>query len=194
MPKGKYANPQHVTQDFGSGAYLTPVVYEALEQHYEDLNGLDRIARTVLALVHSAYSSQKAKDQHHDFVLQNIVSMNTVAAAASGDKLYLAANGVDLLGAATAIANALGNEGVSFTPVIVTGTTWKDKDFHAEMQLVSYLANNGLMPNGLTIGVSKPCCLQCAERLDSLGLSYSLWHDEEVGKRWKAPSVTEPWW
>lgn len=55
---------------------------------------------------------------------------------------------------------------------------------HAEMQLVSQLKQENLMTD--FIGVSKPCCKQCAEVLDHVHIGYSMWHDSPV-VNWENP-------
>lgn len=59
-----------------------------------------------------------------------------------------------------------------------------DHSLHAEMHLIRIL--NGRLPDGAVIGVSKPCCERCATYLDSVGISYSSWHNFAV-RAWTAP-------
>lgn len=62
-------------------------------------------------------------------------------------------------------------------------------DMHAEMKLLSVLKNDFEFDDedfpGLTIGVSKPCCILCATVLDAFGVTFSMYHKEETD--WLSP-------
>lgn len=73
---------------------------------------------------------------------------------------------------------------------------------HAEMQLVKYLQDEEIIhpedkkelnkEAGFRVGVSKPCCVRCAEVLDKLEIERPRWTaspmDENSKPKWKAPA------
>ena len=62
---------------------------------------------------------------------------------------------------------------------------------HAEMKLLSVLRNDYQytddMFKGMTIAVSKPCCILCATVLNYYGVNYSMWHNEQTS--WLSPYI-----
>lgn len=158
-----------------------------------ELNELDKVARYILAV---AFSSQYPGNSRE----QMFISQRTVAVASHNGKLYVASNGLyggepDALQKGN-VAAALRAEGVM--DEIVYLANWSgfhglgESDYHAEMQIVDYFY---LMRIPLPqIGVSKPCCGKCKERLDSLGIDYSYWHTQGTGSSYKYPKATAKWW
>lgn len=204
----------------GDHSPVSNVVYTSLQ--YDELNDLDRIARFVLAVAHSANYSGTDREQR--FVGQRTVA---VAITERGD-LVIAQNGV----LTTRISSGRGRP--QFTRMIPAleerirrtvyveleweyaippeelhldppdkpfgNISWvanhfgpQDTSFHAEMQLVSCLARNRFRFEGNQIGVSKPCCLKCANRLGKLGIDYSYYHTQSADP-WVDPGVKTRWW
>lgn len=58
--------------------------------------------------------------------------------------------------------------------------------FHAEMALLQYLHQNNMTPDNNEIGVSKPCCRNCAHVLKSANIKFSFKHADPVGE-WTPP-------
>lgn len=160
----------------------TPVVYSGVV--WSNLNVYDRIARFILAL---AYTHQAAPD----FLPQQLIGMNTIAVAGNGGKLYLAANGIDLKPSLPLVEEELRAEEIEQEVVLLPNL--HGKDHHAEMQIIDHFAKEGMRLDDDTIGVSKPCCTSCAEKLESLGIAYSYWHDQKIGA-WLSGGVDRAWW
>ena len=216
MPKNADAQ-QGVADDHSSASN---VVYTSLR--YDELNDLDRIARFVLAVAHSANYSGTHREQR--FVGQRTVA---VAITDRGD-LVIAQNSV----LTTRVSSGRGRP--SFTRMVpeleerirqtvAVELEWEyaippeelhldlpdkpfgniywvanrfgpqDTSFHSEMQLVYCMAQNGLRFEGNQIGVSKPCCLKCATRLSKLGIDYSYYHTQSADP-WVDPGVKARWW
>lgn len=136
----------------------------------------DRIACIVLAVAYSR--------THGDIPsVQRLIQMGCVAACFVGDAIWLASNNVEIL--PVDIDNALGNDYNGRTVWIVQNG---NGNMHAEMQLVQELHNDSCLYRGVYIGVSKPCCEQCANLLDKLGISYLHWHDDRV-VHWESPNL-----
>lgn len=161
----------------------------------DDLNELDLVARNILAVTHSAW---KAVDNP---ILQNITGMKTFACIASGDTLYVAHNAGLLkprnLLPADVEADAIRDAAIDImredncnkitTVTVINLATKKNaKSYHAEMQLIAYCIANGLPIDGGIIGVSKPCCSQCSDKLSILHVEHSLKAGPPIGG-WEIP-------
>lgn len=208
MPKGNFAyvpgghNAEAVHHDgneglkltfllSSGGKYLTPVVYTSMDPR--KTNELDKLARSILSVCHSA-------DKQTDFVIQNLIDMNCVAVAIYGNlltglTLLVAKNGkttIDPAFVGASLTAELNQFDIKNIELIENQKS--DRDFHAEMQLVDALSSKGQRPAGDQIGVSKPCCIFCAEKLDALGIDYSHYHDQIVGSNWIPCSTDSRWW
>lgn len=207
MPKGRFTKTSMGDEQLGNTRLRRVVNYDDLS--YMFLNDLDRIARYFLAVAYS--SVYKPTDTYN----QAYIAARTVAVGRSGNKLYIAANGLKGLGSqrprgdtrriiiavneirigAQGLANALAEEGIGGITNIIFATNPEgdeDRTYHAEMQLVDIFHEEGVPFDGSIIGVSKPCCKNCAQSLDRVGVGYSYWHDQNVG-RVKSCGPKSPW-
>lgn len=193
MPNGRYAQDQMVPVQLGAVRLNRNVEYNL---QWNNLNELDRIARFVLAIAYSGYYAG------NDTYNQAYVAARTVAVARSRGALYIAANTLwreaDVDAVTDRVSDALRGEGIGGLPgdrivFVFNPRGDDDREFHAEMQLVEYLHARNLPFDGNEIGVSKPCCTTCANRLDRLRISYSYWHNQGVGV-WRDCGVHARWW
>jgi hypothetical protein len=210
MPKMRMTALTHVAGDASPSP--TNVVYHFAGAAPRDdqpgfaagLNDLDLIARFVLAIAHSGQwtaervaegtgrpAAEAARTAARE---QHFVNQRTVAVARVRGTLYIAANMLwnddveDVGTTMTRVMLALRGEGIRGPFQFVPNPNGSsDSVFHAEMQLLRYLARNGL-PMPAEMGVSKPCCPRCAARLDRIGVAHSAEHDQDPGpRRWEAP-------
>ncbi len=136
---------------------------------------LDRIACTILAVCYSGQKSQNPKTQ-------NLREMGCVAAIFVGNDIWVAANkGIDI--GANEINTALGTVYDGADVYVVKNG---DGSMHAEMQLLKELRDSGKNPRGMYMGVSKPCCAQCAKELSERGVEFMHEHKDKV-KHWESP-------
>jgi hypothetical protein len=205
MPKGHYAASNTLNQKLGQ-VTLKKVVDYTLD--INNLNVLDRVARYLLAVAYS--SVYKGTDTYN----QAYVAARTVAVGLADNTLYVTANTLIGLGlkaqsnvklkiavnemriAATALAAEMSAERIAnLTELVVVLNPLgnDDRTYHAEMQLVDVFQEQNLRFEGDIIGVSKPCCMQCAGTLDKLGIGYSYWHSENVG-HWIPCKPKAKWW
>ncbi|TBV10817.1 hypothetical protein [Stutzerimonas kirkiae] len=203
MPKGRIATSESLTQKLGKTTLKNVVDYKI---HYKNLNVLDRIARYILAIAYS--SAYRATDTYN----QAYVAARTVAVALDDNALYIAANslwGLDnanhlipytdlrLVGG-DALIEEIRSENITGTDesnifFIPNRYGLNDRKYHAEMQIVDYFHSNSKRLTGDQIGVSKPCCMHCANALDRVSIEYSYWHNERCG----LPTQCRPqrkWW
>ncbi|MBB5190458.1 hypothetical protein HNQ50_001180 [Silvimonas terrae] len=150
---------------------MTQVHYENMD--FRNLNYLDKIARSILSICHSADSP--------DFVRQNLVDMNTVAVYPYGPVLVVACSGKVTLNR-NLILSCLGDTiaDYGFSSILIIGGGGPQQQ-HAEMQIADFHLVHPPETGWGIIGVSKPCCILCAEKLDDLNINYSYWHDQNVG-------------
>jgi len=200
MPKGNYEYVPKQGRDSGSvhkertdalifklesgDKIMTQVHHEKLgkpksgeQAGFKYLNYLDKFARMILSVCHSMDSP--------DFVRQNLVDMNTVAVAPFETYLVIACSGkmeLDRNLIMAVVGEDILNYGFSGVMVISQGAQQQ----HAEMQIVDFFSAHSKSITGKMIGVSKPCCILCAQQLDALKVEYSYWHDQNVGK-WIPP-------
>lgn len=143
----------------------------------ESVAEADRIACMVLAVAYSrAYGDTPS--------VQKLIQMDCVAACFVNRDIWLASNQVGIT--EEDINNALGDEYNGTTVWVVENGNGR---MHAEMQLVQELQHGGYPCRGRYIGVSKPCCDQCAAVLDNLGMNYLHRHKDKV-KRWESPQIS----
>lgn len=148
---------------------------------------IDEIARFILAIAHSGQYPGNHREQF-------FISQRTVAVVFHQGTLYVATNslrnddvedvGTTLQRAIDAIRGAGYADQVRF---IYNPGGNEDRNFHAEMQLLSYFMAKGWRFDQDIIGVSKPCCENCANNLDRYLIMYSYWHREPVGGRYVHP-------
>lgn len=195
MPKGNYAATTTSQQTLGDITLKKVVDYNI---NISNLNFLDRVARYFLAIAYS--SVYPGSDKYN----QAYVAARTVAAALNGNKLYLAANELKGLGLQRpkkdtrpiiiavnelrkgfeGLIKEFASEGIGgITEVVFVANPFGDdnRTYHAEMQLVDLFYEGRMNFDGGIIGVSKPCCMQCALSLDKVDINYSYWHNEKVG-------------
>lgn len=189
VPKGKNAGAEKTESWYvvdGKDKFLTPVVYVAVEP--KSLNESDKIARLLMSMIWSSQFDPQ------DFLKQNLIGQGTLAVATTADTLYVAGNdcfpNVTWEALRTFVKDALAREKVAFKNIVFVKNPngFGDRSFHAEAQLVWYLHKNNILTK--EIGVSKPCCQNCALMLDRVGLAYSYWHEEEPPK-WVDPKVPD---
>ncbi len=145
-----------------------------LHDMMDDGAELDRIANSLLSV---CYSGQKS--QSHQ--TQNLREMCCVAAIFVDEDIWVAANGVNI--SADEIHTVLGTnyEGADVY-VVMNG----NGSMHAEMQLLKEVIECGRDPRGMYMGVSKPCCAQCAKELNKYGVEFMHDHKDKV-KHWESP-------
>lgn len=135
---------------------------------------LDRIASALLAVCHSGQKSQSPKSQ-------DLIQMNCVAAIFVDGDIWVAANGVEI--GADEINTALGDEYDKYDVYVVKNG---NGHMHAEMQLIKELNIAGKSPDEMYMGVSKPCCAQCAKELKKAGIEFLEEHEDKV-QNWESP-------
>jgi hypothetical protein len=57
-----------------------------------------------------------------------------------------------------------------------TDRRYHNTKFHAEMQLLSLMCTKDIVPDSAYVGVSKPCCHFCVEKLELAGLQFANRH------------------
>ncbi|WP_321888661.1 nucleic acid/nucleotide deaminase domain-containing protein [Paraburkholderia bannensis] len=194
-------------------------VYEKLTA--AGLTELDKIARFILAI---AFSGQWTKEKLQAKSLvdaaegadlaaleeaaerqanreQSFVAQRTVAVAYHGTELIVAANDLwnasleDPVATKARVCEELRKAAFSDPVTFIDNPiSHEDKTVHAEVQLVNHFHTRQWRFEEDAMGVSKPCCMLCAVMLDDLGVSYSYFHREGVGKGRVPASVATPWW
>lgn len=111
--------------------------------------------------------------------------MDCVAVYLSGSEFIVASNTVNLTSEMVLRAwNTLGGRTTrGMTVNIVDVPT----GMHAEMKIVSHFIQIHKDMQGLSLGVSKPCCAECAVELDRRGIVYSTTHSTPNRGEWIAP-------
>ncbi|HEY4371416.1 MAG TPA: hypothetical protein VGN52_05810 [Burkholderiales bacterium] len=174
-------------KNFPGATITTPVVYENITP--EGLNYYDRVARLMLAITHTAPGDNAISPT--DMLGQQMIGAPTVAVAECGGTLYVTTNKIAEF-QHKLVKGALEREDVDAKIEVLPDP--KSDSYHAEMQLVDYFSHKGIRLEGDTMGVSKPCCKSCADRLEALSIDYSYWHGQNVGKDWKPCTPKEKWW
>ena len=146
------------------------------EKNVSNYSSLDIIAITLLRIAWS---------RNRDiFNTQNAVNYDCVAVCLVNGELWLASNNIKITDEdINVLLECMNNDGLPYNGNVWTVTNGSGH-MHAEMQLVSQLKQENLMTD--FIGVSKPCCKQCAEVLDHVHIGYSMWHDSPV-VNWENP-------
>lgn len=167
-------DPLTTLQERYPGADIsTPVHYSSVD--WEKLNDFDGIARYILALVYSASD----KGTKTEFLHQQLIGIPTVAVACSGGVLHIAHDIVKIdIGQIKDIL-----ESINYKKIELIKNNNTNKKLHAEMKILKVL---GVNLDRKLMGVSKPCCTQCADFLELQGIDYSYWHSHPVG-HWTPP-------
>jgi len=146
------------------------------------ISGLREWDRQASFLLATSYSRRASPSR----ASQGLIQMDCVAVAWAGNSIYAAAN-----------SHALEDEDfIALAEELNTELTYYniqrgDGGMHAEMQVVEELYEQGELQDGSVqyIGVSKPCCRDCAEFLESVDIEYSQWHGDYV-VNWEAPDLS----
>jgi len=201
----------------GDSSPSSNVVYTNLA--YDELNDLDRMARFIIAVAHSVNYSPRHREQGFIgqrtvavalnkgtlYVAQNNV-LTSMGRTGSGKPTFVSMD-LDLstkirqhvkdkLAEEYTDPDSPEDKPLSLQPfqkvVWISAGGWERTDFHAEMQLVNFFKNQNLAFEKNQIGVSKPCCSNCASRLTALGIDYSYFHTQ-TALPWKDPGVKKRW-
>lgn len=142
-----------------------------------EINSADKAASFLLAINYSKRTSQTK-------VSQGLIQMDCVAVAYVNNEYLVASNSRridddDMI----ALSDELG------TPINYALISRGSGNMHAEMQVMEEIKESGYNFKGITIGVSKPCCLYCKDVLDQYGVNYSHYHDSHV-VNWEEPDLS----
>ncbi|MBN9121939.1 MAG: hypothetical protein J0I06_22825 [Planctomycetes bacterium] len=214
MPNGRQAAAakQEFTAKLEKGdVNIEQTVFAIDDDHLSDW---DRIASYILACVYSSVQRQHVSRQSYS-------SADTVAVARSGSTLHVFTNtmfaradwnkqqqqvvftplsaskrGTGQAAAAETVFAAMKEAGMSDIKTI--DFTYKkslltNRTYHAEMQCVDYFFEERQAIDGNYIGVSKPCCRDCAKALDKFGIGYAYWHDVSGNNDWVPPRPMNRW-
>ncbi|HVT92924.1 MAG TPA: hypothetical protein VHD76_08775 [Bryobacteraceae bacterium] len=155
---------------------------------HEKLTNADRLASTILATIYS--HSRAAASQSKigfDCVAVGIVGLS------SESTFYVAVNGISL-------SHLTSNEEIRLSIInvmkegclsgVIVPVDCPSQGMHAEMQILHYLSARGFdVPKcSVVMGVSKPCCFQCATILRHSNVAFSLYHTDKV-ENWDAPTL-----
>jgi OTT_1508-like deaminase len=165
---GQRKTLQALKLEYPDAEITTPVYYASVK--FDKLNEFDLIARYILSLLYSR-GNPKGKT---DFLYQQLVGMPTVAVASSNGVLYIACDKIEIT--REGIKSVLESTGYIDFSIIKNDKT--NNKLHAEMKLLSKI-NHGI--DGKFMGVSKPCCAQCADFLENQGIDYLYWNSQNVG-------------
>ncbi|WP_081044770.1 hypothetical protein [Xanthomonas translucens] len=151
------------------------------DYHQEQPERMEDIDRIAVAILQIAYSGSRAQT----FASQGLIQMDCVAVYKSGSEFVVASNTVSLTSEIVLRAwDTLGGRPTrGMTVTIAHGPT----GMHAEMKIVSYFIQIHKEMQGLRLGVSKPCCTECAVELDRRGIVYSTTHSTPNRGVWIAP-------
>ena len=141
------------------------------------MTDLDKVASFLLASNFSYRSSPTPQTQ-------GLIQNDCVAVVEVKGSFWMAANSQQLEPADADNLNGEVQYGEMDYEIIVRGT--KNK-MHAEMQLVEELLANQINPQGMQMGVSKPCCKKCHYILSHLKIIHTAFHDDNV-VNWEAPA------
>ncbi len=137
---------------------------------------LDYIATTLLRI---AWSRKPDSPE-----TQNAVNYDCVAVCVVNGDLWYASNIIQITDEdVNTLLDCMEKDRFPFDGDVYMVSNGKGH-MHAEMKLVSQLIQEGLKTD--SIGVSKPCCAQCANELSKRGINYSMWHDDSVAN-WESP-------
>ncbi|POD80994.1 OTT_1508-like deaminase [Pseudomonas syringae] len=138
---------------------------------------LDKAASYLLARNYSGRTSPTA-------ISQSLIQMDCVAVAVVNNEWLIASNSRKLGDDdAIMLAHELGMD-ITYA-LVKRGSGY----MHAEMQILEELAESKYQSANVFIGVSKPCCLQCAQSLDQAGSKYTSWHNTSVAN-WEKPDLS----
>ncbi|GJJ03231.1 hypothetical protein RugamoR64_37690 [Duganella rhizosphaerae] len=166
----------------------------------DELNSLDIVARHILAYKFTIVHNEEAGNRV-DPVLHSLRDRETVACVMVNDGHLLVAHNFKFRDAdtnripfelATAkTVEAMKAEGLRIKTYAAVPfyIAKRKKDFHAEMQLLEYVSDNAMSIQGGVIGVSKPCCDDCARTLTSMGIDFSFRAGVAIGD-WQPPKCT----
>jgi hypothetical protein len=112
------------------------------------------------------------------------IQLDCVAAAYVDGTWYFAANNLVIIDSDVASTlDELGTPGANYR-VVYDPTP----NMHAEMKILKYLRARGIALAGVNMGVSKPCCPDCANVLNAQHVNYTSYHNTAVLEgRWVAP-------
>ena len=146
-------------------------------EFYDKINEKKPEAFTRTAYEVEGSSSARSTESHLDCAASFMVN----------NKLYIAFNGLNskeegvekdqdqLKQVETELLKLVREDGFNVEEVVVVRREKKDE--HAELILLNHLLKNEIMTQeglqGLNIGVSKQCCINCAKVLNSLKVNYS---------------------
>lgn len=142
-----------------------------------EVNNQDKAASYLLAMNYSGRTSQTK-------VSQSLIQMDCVAVAVVNNEWLIASNSQRLTDDdVQALADELGTQ-ITYA-LVKRGSGY----MHAEMQVAEEIKASGYDLDGVYIGVSKPCCLDCKNVLDTHGMRYIHYHDSTV-VNWEAPDLS----
>lgn len=142
-----------------------------------EVSNEDRAASYLLAVNYSGRTSPTK-------VSQSLIQMDCVAVAVVNNEWLIASNSKKLEDEdVQMLADELGRQ-ITYA-LVKRGSS----AMHAEMQVVEEIKASGYDMDGVYIGVSKPCCLDCKNILDSVGMRYVHYHDSTV-VNWEAPDLS----
>jgi len=148
------------------------------KQRLSSVSELDKVASFLLA---SNYSSHRSQSK----ATQGLIHLDCVAVVQVNGSYWMASNsqGLDDQDAAE-LNGALEAVELDYE-IIVRGS--KNK-MHAEMQLVEALKANNIPFEGVFMGVSKPCCVDCHHVLKTLKIQHTAFHHDRV-LNWEGPNI-----
>jgi hypothetical protein len=147
------------------------------QQRLQSITEVDKIASFLLASNYSYRSSPTPQTQ-------GLIHNDCVAVIQVKGSLWMAANSQMLDPEDADNLNGELQFGELEYEIVVRGTK---NQMHAEMQLVEELLANKINPQGLQMGVSKPCCKKCHYILGHLKIIHTAFHDDNV-INWEAPA------
>lgn len=141
------------------------------------ISQLDKVASYLLAMNYSERASPTKPSQ-------GLIQMDCVAVAVVNDEWLIASNSRKLED--DDVINLSGELGIDLVYALVKRGSG---GMHAEMQIMEEIAESNYSAANVFIGVSKPCCKKCAERLDASRAKYTAWHDSDV-VNWEKPDLS----
>lgn len=146
-------------------------------QRISEINDLDKAASFLLAISYSARANASK-------VSQGLIQMDCVAVAVINREWLVASNSRKLND--WHLVELAAEIGQDLTYAIIERGAG---DMHAEMQILEEIRASNYSLNGVTIGVSKPCCFKCKSTLDSVSAVYSHYHEDKV-VNWEHPDLS----
>jgi hypothetical protein len=138
---------------------------------------LDKVASYVLAHNYSGRTSQTK-------VSQGLIQMDCVAVAVVNGEWLFASNTRKLKDEdVNAVADEMGSNLIY--AIVERGSG----SMHAEMQVLEEIRASGYSIQDVFVGVSKPCCRQCKQVLESNGARFTAWHQDHV-VNWEKPDLS----